>query len=101
MQETSQRPAEAEVKRRRIDPELVTTSVTAEAEKIEVAQCVVGSHTPHTFTLSAPTPKDDGLYRVRCAVYEHLWSSGLYVTSASKFGGDFLAYEGKFLSDVV
>ncbi|KAG2184563.1 hypothetical protein INT43_000472 [Umbelopsis isabellina] len=32
--------------------------------------------------------------RDRCVVFEHLWSLGLYVTSGTKFGGDFLVYPG-------
>ena len=32
---------------------------------------------------------------LRMKVYEHLWNKGYFLTSAIKFGGDFLVYPGK------
>lgn len=33
----------------------------------------------------------------KCAVYADLWERGYYITAGNKFGGDFLAYLGKFV----
>ncbi|GIY35623.1 tRNA-splicing endonuclease subunit Sen34 [Caerostris extrusa] len=32
--------------------------------------------------------------KIRCAVYKDLWEKDYYITAGSKFGGDFLAYQG-------
>lgn len=42
-----------------------------------------------------PMPKDERL-EVRFRVYRDLSSKGYYLTSAGKFGGDFLVYPGMF-----
>ncbi|KAG0182215.1 tRNA-splicing endonuclease subunit Sen34 [Apophysomyces sp. BC1021] len=32
--------------------------------------------------------------KIRCQIFEYLWSKELYITNGSKFGGDYLAYPG-------
>lgn len=44
-----------------------------------------------------PMPRDERL-NTRFCVYRDLRNKGFYLTSAGKFGGDFLVYPGKFMT---
>lgn len=33
--------------------------------------------------------------KLKCRVFQHFWEMGYYMTSGTKFGGDFLVYPGK------
>lgn len=46
------------------------------------------------FNFSIPTLSFTEQQILRCKIFHDLWSKGFYLTSASKFGGDFLAYPG-------
>lgn len=41
-----------------------------------------------------PVPLPSEQDRLRCRVFRDLWQRGWYLTSAAKFGGDFLVYPG-------